>query len=46
MILIMFLWEKRRGAIGTPFMWDKVNIQYNVLYAVGYVDGKLLQRYF
>lgn len=36
--------KKRRGAIGTHFMWDKVNIQYNVLYAVGYVDGKIVAK--
>ncbi|GGI51620.1 hypothetical protein GCM10011425_28320 [Mucilaginibacter galii] len=32
--------HKRRGGIGTHFQWDGVNIQYNQLYAVGYVNGK------
>ncbi|NDW09711.1 malectin domain-containing carbohydrate-binding protein [Dysgonomonas sp. 520] len=31
--------QKRKG-IGTHFIWNNVNVQYNVLYAVGYVDGK------
>lgn len=31
--------QTRRG-IGTHFQWDHVNINYNVLYAVGYVNGK------
>jgi beta-galactosidase len=31
--------KKNRGK-GTHFQWDKVDIQYNVLYAVGYVKGK------
>ncbi|WP_342648368.1 malectin domain-containing carbohydrate-binding protein [Mucilaginibacter sp. CSA2-8R] len=31
--------QKSRG-IGTHFQWDKVDIKYNVLYAVGYVNGK------
>ncbi|MGG9960832.1 malectin domain-containing carbohydrate-binding protein [Ferruginibacter sp. SUN106] len=35
--------QKRKG-IGTHFQWDKVNIKYNVLYAVGYVDGKTVAR--
>lgn len=26
--------------IGKHFQWDNVNIKYNVLYAVGYVEGK------
>lgn len=34
------LGKKKRGAIGTHFQWDRPNIQYNVLYAIGYVDGK------
>jgi len=32
--------KKKNGGIGTHFQWDRVNIQYNVLYAVGYVKGK------
>lgn len=34
------LGRKKRGGIGTHFQWDNVNIQYNVLYAKGYVNGK------
>lgn len=30
---------KNKGR-GTHFQWDQVNVAYNVLYAVGYVDGK------
>jgi len=38
------LGKKKRNGIGTHFQWDKANIQYNVLYAVGYVDGKVVAR--
>jgi len=34
------LGRKKRNGIGTHFQWDGVNIQFNVLYAVGYVNGK------
>jgi beta-galactosidase len=34
------LGKQKRGEIGTHFQWNKPNIQYNVLYAVGYVNGK------
>ncbi len=34
------LGKRKRNGIGTHFQWDKVNIQYNVLYAVGYLKGK------
>ncbi|WP_255486798.1 malectin domain-containing carbohydrate-binding protein [Mucilaginibacter sp. SP1R1] len=34
------LGKKKRNGIGTHFQWDGVNIRYNVLYAVGYVNGK------
>ena len=34
------LGKRKRNGIGTHFQWDKVNIQYNVLYAIGYVNGK------
>ncbi|RZK40994.1 MAG: DUF4982 domain-containing protein [Pedobacter sp.] len=30
----------KRGGIGTHFKWIKPNVRYNVLYAVGYVNGK------
>jgi hypothetical protein len=32
---------KKKNGIGTHFQWDSVNIRYNVLSAVGYVDGKV-----
>ena len=38
------LGKRKRNGIGTHFQWDKVNIQYNVLYAVGYVNGKVVAR--
>ncbi|MBS1512854.1 MAG: DUF4982 domain-containing protein [Bacteroidetes bacterium] len=34
------LGKQKRNGIGTHFQWNKVTIQYNVLYAVGYVNGK------
>jgi len=34
------LGRKTRNGTGTHFQWDNVNIQYNILYAVGYVNGK------
>lgn len=34
------LGRKKRGGIGTHFQWDNVDINYNVLYAKGYVNGK------
>jgi hypothetical protein len=34
------LGKQKRNGTGTHFQWDHVNIQYNVLYAVGYVNGK------
>jgi beta-galactosidase len=38
------LGKRNRKSIGTHFQWDNVNIQYNVLYAVGYVNGKAVAR--
>lgn len=38
------LGKRKRNGVGTHFQWDKVNIQYNVLYAVGYLDGKAVAR--
>ncbi|MCX2452507.1 malectin domain-containing carbohydrate-binding protein [Pedobacter sp. PLR] len=38
------LGRKKRGGIGTHFQWDAVNIQYNVLYAIGYVNGKAVAK--
>lgn len=34
------LGRKKRGGIGTHIVFDGVNIHYNLLYAVAYVDGK------
>lgn len=38
------LGKRKRGKTGTHFTWDKANIQYNVLYAIGYVDGRAMVR--
>ncbi len=38
------LGKRTRGGIGTHFEWRNVNIKYNVLYAVGYVNGKAVAR--
>jgi len=38
------LGRMNRGTIGTHFQWNKPNIQYNVLSAVGYVNGKAVVR--
>lgn len=38
------LGKRTREGIGTHFQWDDVDIQYNVLYAVGYNDGKAVAR--
>ena len=35
------LGRKKKNGIGTHFQWDSVNIRYNVLSAVGYIDGKI-----
>lgn len=34
------LGKRKRNGIGTHFQWNDVDINYNVLYAVGYVNGK------
>ena len=34
------LGRRKKDGMGTHFIWNGVNIKYNVLYAVGYVDGK------
>ncbi len=36
------LGRRTRGAKGTHFQWDDVEIDYNVLYAEGRVDGKVV----
>lgn len=38
------LGKRKRGGIGTHFQWDGVNVQYNVLYAVGYINGKAVAK--
>ncbi len=38
------LGKRTRQGVGTHFQWDDVPIQYNVLYAVGYVKGKAVAR--
>ncbi|WP_245706142.1 malectin domain-containing carbohydrate-binding protein [Catalinimonas alkaloidigena] len=38
------LGKKKRNGIGTHFQWDGLEVQYNVLEAVGYVDGKEVAR--
>ncbi|MCX2476664.1 malectin domain-containing carbohydrate-binding protein [Pedobacter sp. MC2016-05] len=38
------LGKQKRGAIGTHFQWNKPNIKYNVLYAVGYINGKAVAK--
>ncbi|WP_428400448.1 malectin domain-containing carbohydrate-binding protein [Niabella insulamsoli] len=38
------LGKKKKGAFGTPFLWNDVNIRYNILYAVGYMNGKPVAR--
>ena len=39
-----FLGCRRRGGAGTHFQWDGVDIKYNVLYAVGYIGGKVVAK--
>lgn len=38
------LGRRKRGATGTHFQWDGADIRYNVLYAVGYVNGKAVAK--
>ncbi|HTN21436.1 MAG TPA: malectin domain-containing carbohydrate-binding protein [Pelobium sp.] len=38
------LGKRKRGKTGTHFTWDNANIQYNILYAVGYIDGKAMVK--
>src|ERR1044071_4105436 len=32
------LGRRKKQGVGTHFQWDNVDVQYNVLYAIGYVD--------
>lgn len=34
------LGKLKKGGIGTHFIWNNADVKYNVLYAIGYVDGK------
>jgi hypothetical protein len=38
------LGKRKPNGIGTHFQWDDVNVQYNVLYAVGYVNDTPVAR--
>ena len=38
------LGKMKRNGIGTHFQWNKPNVQYNVLYAIGYVNGKQVAK--
>ncbi|RZK55491.1 MAG: DUF4982 domain-containing protein, partial [Pedobacter sp.] len=38
------LGKRTRKGVGSHFQWNKPNIQYNVLYAVGYVNGKAVAK--
>lgn len=35
---------KNSGIKGEHFTWNNVNVKYNVLYAIGYVDGKAVAK--
>lgn len=38
------LGKRKRAGIGTHFQWDNVPVKYNILYAVGFVNGKAVAR--
>jgi hypothetical protein len=38
------LGRKKRKGIGTHFEWNNIPVKYNVLYAVGYVNGKAVSK--
>jgi len=38
------LGKLKNPGIGQHFQWNNVNVQYNVLYAVGYVNGKAVAK--
>lgn len=38
------LGKRLKKGVGSHFQWDGVDIRYNVLYAVGYVGGKILAK--
>lgn len=38
------LGRRKRGTVGTHFQWNKPEIKYNVLYVIGYVNGKAVAK--
>ncbi|SMC39979.1 malectin domain-containing carbohydrate-binding protein [Pedobacter africanus] len=38
------LGKRKRAGTGTHFQWDGADIRYNVLYAIGYVNGKAVAK--
>jgi len=38
------LGKRKRNGIGTHFIWEWQEIEYNILYAVGYVNGKAVAK--
>ncbi|MCH5720304.1 DUF4982 domain-containing protein [Niabella hibiscisoli] len=38
------LGKQQHGGFGTHFIFNKANVQYNVLYAVGYTNGRPVAR--
>lgn len=38
------LGKRKNKGIGTHFQWDNTDVKYNVLYAVGYVNGKVVSH--
>ena len=38
------LGKRKRNGTGTHFIWEWQEIEYNILYAVGYVNGKAVAR--
>jgi hypothetical protein len=37
---------RKRNGIGTHFQWDSVNVNYNILYAEGKINGKVVAKDF
>jgi len=40
----MSLGRQKRKGVGSHFQWNNADIKYNVLYAVGYVNGKVVAK--
>lgn len=38
------LGKRKRGGVGTHFQWNGADVRYNVLYAIGYVNGKAVAK--